>query len=152
VVGDQWLVASLLRFLAALMSYCLMSAPLYACYQIGQPPVVIEAVSLNGRATDHDRPYGGLRFELHRAITFNREEAQKTGLWEPKILKFATADSGGLFSFGDVPPGRYWVVVGRGSMNFAVEVVDSSGKPPFKRLWYNVFADSCEELKVEDAH
>ena len=111
----------------------------------------MKAETLNGRATDHDRPYGGLRFELHRAITFNREEAGKTGLWDPKIVKFATANSGGLFTFGEIPPGRYWIVVARGSMNFAVEVVKSYGKSPSKRLWYNYWADGCELLAVEDA-
>jgi len=131
--------------------FCVFSLRANACWQMGQEPIRIKARSLNGRATDHDRPYSGLRFELHRAITFDREESRKTGLWEPAILKFATADSGGLFSFGDVLPGRYWVVVGRGSMNFGLELVNSYGKPPYERLLYKSFADGCEELKVENA-
>ncbi len=157
-------------WVAILATLCLVSLRADACWQMDQNPIVIKAMSLNGRAIDHDRPYSGLRFELHRAITFDREERWKTGiwnpeifkstsldreegpkrLWKPEILKVATADSSGLFSFGEVPPGRYWVVLGRGSMNFAVELVDSNGKPPYKRLFYNSFADGCEELKVED--
>jgi len=98
-----------------------------------------------------DKPEKGIRFELHRARTFNRVEGWKTGLWEPKTIKSATTDSSGLFAFGEIPPGRYWLLVSRGWMNFPVEVVNSYGRPPNKRLWYKYFADGCEELLVEDA-
>jgi hypothetical protein len=138
------------RFLVFL-TVCLMSVRSYACYQTAQPPVLIRTVSLNGRASVDDKPEKGLRFELHRAITFNREEGWKTGLWESRIIKFATTDSSGLFTFGEIPPGRYWLLVAKGSMNFAVEVANSYAKPPYKRLWYRYFADGCEELLAEDS-
>jgi hypothetical protein len=118
----------------------------------GQSPVLIRTVSLNGRATVDDKPATGIRFELHRAITFNREERWQTGLWDSRIIKFATTDASGLFTFGEILPGRYWLLVAKGSMNFAVEIVNSYGKAPYKRLWYKYYADGCEDLLVENKH
>jgi hypothetical protein len=138
------------RYIAFLSLYCLVSAHCYACWQTAHPPVRITTVSLNGRASVDDKPEKGIRLELRRAITFNREEGWKTRLWEPKTIKSATTDSSGKFELGEIPPGRYWLLVAKGSMNFPVEVVDSYGKPPYKRLWYKYFADGCEELLVED--
>jgi hypothetical protein len=37
------------------------------------------------RVTNNNKPQTGLKFELHKAITFDLEEARKTGAFEKNI-------------------------------------------------------------------
>jgi hypothetical protein len=120
--------------------------------EVSDKPLVVKAKSLNGHAVVDEKPGRGIRFELHKAITFNREEGKRRGLWEPQILRTATSDASGLFTFGEVSPGRYWLVQSKGPMDFRIEVGDSYGRPPYKRLLYSYFGDGCEGLNVEDVH
>ncbi len=79
------------RFLAGVLVLSWTVTAAFACWQMGGPPVVLLAVqSLNMRVTDNDKAQKGLRFELHKAITFDVEEARKTGAFEKQILKSAT--------------------------------------------------------------
>jgi hypothetical protein len=103
------------------------------------------------RVTDNDKAQSGLKFELHKAITFDVEEARKTGAFEKKILKSALSDSLGLLSFGEVKPGKYWIFSGRRPDSVAVEVVAASRFSVNKRIWYYHFADGCFAAVVENA-
>jgi len=88
--------------------------------------------------------------ELHKAITFDIEDARRIGAYERKSLKSATTDSQGLLSFGEVRPGRYWIVPEGGTLgsSIAVEVV-SPGAVAAKRVWLNYYADGCLDVVVE---
>jgi hypothetical protein len=95
------------------------------------------------RVTNNEKPQRGLRFELHKAITFDVEEARKTGAFQKQILKSAITDLLGLLSFGEVMPGKYWIFSGSLSDSVAVEVVASTPRSVNKRIWYYHFADGC---------
>ncbi len=142
------------RIIALALVCVFMPSYSYACWQVGQAGAIIQTTSLNGRVTDNEKPREGMRFDLHRAITFDRVEAQKTGAWEQPTLKTVTADSSGLFSFGEVPPGRYWIVSGKGNLSesFAVEVWTPKVRDAYQRLWVRYWADGCQDLLVEDAN
>jgi hypothetical protein len=137
--------------IGCLVLCCLLARNADACFQFAPTPIVIKASSLNGRATKDDKPWKSLGVSLYRAITFNRVEARKTGAWEKPAIKSIETGSDGLFSFGEVPPGRYWVVPQTGSVGFPVEV-QSLDSTAYKRLWYNFFADGCETLAIENTH
>jgi hypothetical protein len=132
--------------------FCCFSSPdSNACYQAAPVPIHINANSLNGRATRDDNPSKSVHLKLYRAITFNRAEGKK--LWESPPVKTAITASDGSFSFGEVEPGRYWLIVEGGVLGgFPVEVKALGPEQSYKRLWYNYFADGCESLSVEDAH
>ena len=139
------------QFFAGILVLGWSATTAFACWQTGGPPVVSLAVqSLNIRVTNNDRPQKGLRFELHKAITFNVEEARKTGAFEKQILKSATTDSLGLLSFGEVKPGKYWIFSGRLSDSVAVEVVAPTRFSVNKRIWYYHFGDGCFAAVAEN--
>ena len=141
----RWFIA------AVLVLSCSVTAA-FACWQMGGPPVVLLATkSLNMRVTNNDKAQKGLRFELHKAITFHVEEAQKTGAFEKRILKSATTDSLGLLSFGEVMPGKYWIFSGRLSDSVGVEIVAPTPHTVNRRLWYCHFADGCFAAVTENA-
>jgi len=127
----------------------------FACWQTEQSPITFRATSLNGRVT-FDDDWGGskqgkMTFALHRAITFNRSEARKRGAYEKPALKSASTNSDGLFSFGEVGAGRYWIVLGSTlSDAIAVEVVAPGTVIPPQRLRVRYFADGCRDVLVED--
>jgi hypothetical protein len=102
------------------------------------------------RVTNNDKAERGMRFELHKAITFDVEEARKTGAFEKRILKSATSDSLGLLSFGEVIPGKYWIFSGRLSDSVAVEVVTPTSLTVNKRIWLHYFADGCFAAVAEN--
>ena len=139
-------------YLGILAMCSLISVRAYGCWQmeVSDDPVVIKVKSLNGHAMVDEKPGQGIRFELHKAITFKRKEGKRRGLWEQQVLRTATSDASGLFTFGEIPPGRYWLVQSKGPMDFRIEIVESYGSPPYSRLLYRYFADGCEGLKTED--
>jgi len=140
------------RFLAAVLVLGWSVTAAFACWQVGGPPVVLLAAkSLNMRVTNNDKAQKGLRFELHRAITFDVENTRKTGAFEKRILKSASTDSLGLLSFGEVKPGKYWVFSGWLADSVAVEVVDPTPVSVNKRIWYYHFADGCFAAVAENA-
>jgi len=140
------------RFIAAGLVLGWSVTAAFACWQMGGPPVVLLAAkSLNMRVTNNDKAQRGLRFELHKAITFDVEEARKTGAFEKQTLKSATTDSLGLLSFGEVMPGKYWIFAGRLSDSVAVEVVAPTLLSVNKRIWYYHFADGCFAAVAENA-
>jgi hypothetical protein len=124
------------RFLAGVLVLGWSVATAFACWQTGGPPVVsLAAKSLNIRVTNNDKVEKGLRFELHKAITCDVEEARKTGAFEKQKLKSATTDSLGLLSFGVVMPGKYWIFSGSLADSVMVEVVDPTPLSVNKRIW-----------------
>jgi len=138
-------------FACILLLSCSVSTA-FACWQTGGPPILsLASQSLNMRVTNNDKAERGMRFELHKAITFDVEEARKTGAFEKRILKSATTDSLGLLSFGEVKPGKYWVFSGRLSDSVAVEVVAPTPVSANKRIWYYHFADGCFAAVAENA-
>jgi hypothetical protein len=145
-------VEGLKRFFVGVLLFGWSVTTAFACWQTGGPPVVsLSAKSLNMRVTDNEKPVKGMRFELHKAITFDVEEEQKTGVFEKQILKTATTDSLGLLSFGEVMPGRYWIFSGSLSDSVAVEVVSPTFRTVKKRIWYYHFADGCFSAVAENA-
>ena len=132
-----------------------ISVPVFGCWQTEQPPVLISAKSLNARITNNDEPLRTIKLELHRAITFNRQEAQSKGAYDTRILKSATSDSNGMLSFGEVAPGKYWLVPS-GSRSLGesapVEVIVADFRKPGRRLWVKYHADGCRDVAVEDLH
>jgi hypothetical protein len=123
----------------------------FACWQIERPPVVLGTQSLNLRVTDNGKAPKGWKFELHKAITFDRNEARRAGAYEKKSVGSATTDSLGMLSFGEVKPGRYWIVAGESlSDSIAVEVTTPAPTAPKKRLWLNYYDDSCLDVAAEN--
>jgi hypothetical protein len=132
------------RFLAGALVLSWTATAAFACRETGGPPVVLLAAqSLNMRVTNNEKAQRGLRFELHKAITFDAEEARKTGAFEKQILKSATTDALGLLSFGEVKPGKYWIFSGRLSDSVAVEVLAPTPFSVIKRIWWHHFGDGC---------
>jgi hypothetical protein len=138
------------RFLASALVLGWSVTPAFACWQTEPPAVSLSAKFLNLRVTNNDKPQKGLRFELHKAITFDLEEARKTGAFEKQILKSATTDSLGLLSFGEVMPGKYWVFSGRLSDSVAVVVLTPAPLSGSKRIWLHHFADGCFAAVAEN--
>jgi hypothetical protein len=57
-----------------------------------------------------------------------------------------------MFSFGEVNPGRYWIVSGSTlSDSIAIKVVASDIGAPHQRLRLRYSADGCRDVLVEDA-
>jgi hypothetical protein len=114
-------------------------------------PVILAAHSLNVRVTEDGQARRELQFEVHKAITFDREEMGRTGAFEKACLKSALTDSLGLLSFGEVKPGRYWVVPKGGSINdsVAVEVTAPSEVARPRRLWLSYNAEGDLGVSVE---
>jgi len=141
-------------FICFAILLCLVTAS-FACFQTEQPPVAVRTISLNGRVT-FDDDWGGpkqgkMTFTLHRAITFDRSEARKRGAYAKPTLKSASSDSDGLFSFGEVDPGRYWIVLGSTlSDSIPVEVASPGTGIPHQRLRVRYSADGCRDVMVED--
>ena len=134
---------------------CLGATYAFACWQVEQPPIVVRTVSLVARVTENDAPRRRLTFSLHKAITFDDREARKQGAYEKQILKSATTDSAGVFSFGEVKPGHYWIVplaAAALSDSIAVEVVGPDAKAPHQRLWVKYFADGCRDVLPENVY
>ena len=101
------------RFLAGALVLSGTVTAAFACWQTGGLPVVLLAAqSLHMRVTNNEKAQRGLRFELHKAITFDVEEARRTGAFEKQILKSATTDALGLLSFGEVKPGNIGYLLG----------------------------------------
>ena len=125
----------------------------FGCWQTEQVPVLLHATSLNALVIDHDKPKKGAKFELRQAITFDREEAKLTGAYNQNSLRAATTDSLGVFSFGEVRQGRYWIVpAGARSLHdpIAVEVKSPDNKKGAReRLKINYFADGCRDLTID---
>jgi hypothetical protein len=124
----------------------------FACWQTETPKTVLPTKSLNLRVTHNDKAEKDMKFELHKAITFDIEEARQLGAYDRKSLKSATTDSQGLLSFGEVKPARYWIVPKGGTLgsSIAVEVI-SPRAVAAKRVWLNYFADGCLDVVVEAA-
>jgi hypothetical protein len=91
-----------------------------------------------------------MKFELHRAITFDVEEAKKTGAFEKQILKSVITDSLGLLSFGEVKPGKYWIFSGLLSDSVAVVVLAPTPASVKKRIWPYYFGDGCFAAVAEN--
>jgi hypothetical protein len=139
------------RFFASVLVLGWSATAAFACWQTGGPPVVsLAAQSLNMRVTNNDEAQNGLRFELHKAITFDVEEARKTRAFEKRTLKSATTNSLGLLSFGEVMPGKYWIFSGRLSDSVGVEVVAPTPLSVNKPIWYYHFADGCFAAVAEN--
>ena len=130
---------------------CFVAAYAFGCWQTEQPPVVVRTVSLNARVTDNDVPKTHITFELHKAISFDPGDAQQQGAFQREILKSATPDSAGMFSFGKVNPGRYWIVYGATRSDWiAVEVLSPNTNVPHQRLWVKYYADGCRDVVAEN--
>ncbi len=124
----------------------------FACWQTDRPPALVTSNSLNLRVTDNDKAKKGAKFELHRATTFDREEARRTGAFEKAILKSVTTDSQGQLSFGEVKPGRYWIVPEGGSLSYSIAVeVTAANNRDAKRIWLRYYDDGCLDITVENA-
>jgi len=83
-----------------------------------------------------------MKFELHKAITFDRNEARTVGAYDKKSLGSAITDSLGMLSIGEVNPGRCWSVTGESlSDSIAVEVTRPAADAPQKRLWLKYYHD-----------
>jgi len=145
-VGARSLVVA--TYIAAALFCCSASRRAFACYQVAPEPIFIDADSLNGRAVREGKPIEGVRFKLHRAITFTRGAGK---MWESPAIKTTITTSEGLFTFGEVAPGRYWVVSSYAHSTFPVEIRSPGADRKYKRLFYNNFADGCETLSVENA-
>jgi hypothetical protein len=73
-------------------------------------------------------------------------------IWESPAIKTTATASDGLFTFGEVRPGRYWLIIEGGMLGgFPIEVKSSGPDRAYWRLWYNYFAGRCETLSVENA-
>jgi hypothetical protein len=122
------LVASVISLLFVTAAFGLWALP--------PRPVILRTHSLNVRVTWDGKPQSGSRFELHKSITFDWEEARRTRAFEIESLKSASTDSRGLLSFGEVKPGRYWIVPRGGSVSDSVpvEVREPSAEGPLYRV------------------
>ena len=122
------LVASAISLLFVVAAFGLWATP--------PRPVVLQGRSLNIRVTRDGKPQTGAIFGLHKAITFDWDEARKTRAFEKGSLKSAVTDSLGLLSFGEVKPGKYWIVPSGGSVgdSVPVEMREPSGKGPLYRV------------------
>ena len=136
---------------ASAISLCFVPA-VFGLWALPAGPVILRARSLNVRVTWDGKPQSGLRFELHRSITFDWEEARRTRAFEIESLKSALTDSSGLLSFGEVKPGRYWIVPRGGSIgdSVPVEVREPSVKGPLYRVLveHNSEGDLFADLEV----
>lgn len=139
--------------IAASILLCFLPRQAFGCWPTDHPPVVLKTNSLNVRVTDNEAPRGQMTFELHQAITFARSEARRQGAYEKKIMKSVVTDSAGMLSFGEVKPGRYWVVLrGGGSLSdsVAVEIVAPNADISHQRLWVKYYGDGCRDDVAEN--
>jgi hypothetical protein len=144
-------VEGVTRALILVVTLISLVADSFACGQTERPASMLGARSVNLCITNDGKPQRGSKFELHKAITFDREEARTTGAYERQSLGSATADSLGMLSFGEVKPGRYWIVTGESlSYSIAVEVTTPNANAPSQRLWLDYFADGCLDVVVEN--
>jgi hypothetical protein len=135
--------------LCILISICFATVT-FARWQIEQPSAVLGTHSWNLRVTDNDKAPRGMKFELHKAITFDRNEARTVGAYDKKSLGSQITDALGMLSFGEVKPGRYGSVTGESlSDSIAVEVTRPAADAPKKRLWLKYYDDGCLDVAVE---
>jgi hypothetical protein len=102
--------------------------------------------------TDNGKAKRGWKFELHKANTFDRNEALTIGAYDKKSLGSAMTDSLGMLSFGEVKPGTYWIVAGHSlSDSVAVQIAAPRRAAAGKRLWLDYDAKGCFEVVVENS-
>ena len=130
----------------------MISSPGFACWQNEQPTVLISTNLLSARITNNDRPLRRMKIQLHTATTFSREEARSMGAYEKRILRSATSDAKGVLSFGQVSPGKYWLVpVGSRSLSesIAVEVIAAESRETEQRLWVKFLVTVAAILRLK---
>jgi hypothetical protein len=133
-----------------IMSFWLSHTAL-ACVQLYLGPTWIKGSRLTGRVTYQGKPLPRSRLELHRAINFTKEEVQRNGVgYEPPVLKTTVTDIQGRFSFGQMPPGKYWIVMKSPSHeSFGVGLV-SPGQKGEEQLRIEAWADWCTKTTAEE--
>jgi hypothetical protein len=116
-----------------------------ACWQSGVPSVPIRSRSLAGTVTLNDKPIAGAVLSLHK---FLGSYAIESGHAEAHALVKTIAAKDGSFDFGEVPTGKYVIVMASPSAESTeVEVVHpKSGESD--RISISFFADYCQSASV----
>jgi hypothetical protein len=119
-----------------------------ACYQIAVPSVRIRSRSLAGTVSLNGNPIGGAMLSLHRFLGPYSVEADHA---ESHAVSKSIAAKNGKFSFGEVPTGKYVIIMhSPSSESTAVELVRPKADES-DTIAIEFFADFCQRAAAISA-
>lgn len=115
--------------------------PVDACYQVDVPSVRLRSRSVTGTITLGGKPLGGATVSLHKFLGSYSVEADHA---DARPLVKATTTKSGTFTFGEVPSGKYVIIMhSPSSETTEVELVHPNAREN-DIIAIEFFADYCQ--------
>jgi hypothetical protein len=145
-----------MKRILALAMLLTLSGSAFPCVQAWDGFSTLRSDEFKGRITFRGKPLLNAQLELHKFLLDDADSKSSVPVRArriksaPEVLRTASTDTQGLFTFGKLPPGKYVVRMTKPSHEtITIDLIAPDEYSQDARVWIRGYADWCTDVIIE---